>query len=197
MDADQKQLRRSLRWGVYDIVERLYTSYFNYWLPADLVEVSDVITTVGDEPEILFLCFGNICRSPMAERYAKITLESKQKRPLIKSAGFVTMEGRKSPDDARQAAREFGVDLSGHRSRFVTKEMIGNADLIFIMDVNNYVRLRYRFPDATNKAFFLGGTQSTTAPDVFIPDPHGNQSISYSSCFQEIKFAIDSLRNKL
>src|SRR5947207_2988901 len=69
---------------------------------------------------IAFVCFGNICRSPFAERLANQRLGSARR---VASAGYFPEEGRRSPEPAIAAAERFGIDLRPHRSRVLTDEL--------------------------------------------------------------------------
>jgi protein-tyrosine-phosphatase len=73
---------------------------------------------------VLFVCTGNICRSPFAEAVAR------RAGLDVESAGLSAYEGAGPTDDALAVARELGYDLSSHRARPLTKEMLERADLV-------------------------------------------------------------------
>ena len=101
---------------------------------------------------LLFLCYGNICRSPFAERLARKSLPGID----IASAGFHPRCGRGSPEHVVRAAREQGVDLSGWSSRQITERMVADADCIVVMDLSNIERMQVEFPEAMDKTTLLG-----------------------------------------
>lgn len=83
---------------------------------------------------MLFVCAGNICRSP----YAAAALDRElppglRDRILASSAGFFE-PGRPSPDEAVEAARPRGVELSAHRSRALSADVVGEARLVLAME---------------------------------------------------------------
>ncbi|GAA2239656.1 low molecular weight phosphatase family protein [Herbiconiux moechotypicola] len=81
---------------------------------------------------ILTVCSGNICRSPLAE----LTLASRLEpwgEFEVSSAGSIARDGDVMPDEARALARRFGVDPEQHRARYLTEDIVGDADLIFAM----------------------------------------------------------------
>jgi protein-tyrosine-phosphatase len=83
---------------------------------------------------ILFVCAGNICRSPLAEALFRRAAASRRDLSTIEvgSAGTIAMEGnRATPEAVRVAREEFGLDLSGHRARNIDGL---DADLILTMD---------------------------------------------------------------
>lgn len=97
---------------------------------------------------VLFVCHGNICRSPYAEGALRRELSpGLRERVAVESAGFV-MPGRPSPPEAAQAAGERSVDLSGHRSRLVTPGSVRAADVVFVMTRGQRSRILDRIPSA-------------------------------------------------
>lgn len=79
---------------------------------------------------VLFICHGNICRSPYAE---KVLAREARGRLAVTSAGLMGPD-RPSPETARQVAAERGVDLEAHRSRLVTTELLRSACLVVVME---------------------------------------------------------------
>lgn len=115
---------------------------------------------------ILFVCYGNICRSPFAEyrmRASGTTVE-------IRSAGFHHAEGRRSPEWFREVASGYGIDLSDHRSARLSEELVGWAELIVLADEQNAEQLRQEYPAAVPKSTMLG--LFLGAPRVSIADPY-------------------------
>src|SRR5262245_21977025 len=88
----------------------------------------------GNPPRsILFLCYGNICRSPVAEKLAERLLPSTS----VSSAGFFPQENRSTPRNVQRAAESIGVDLSAWSSRQVSRELVSRADLVILLDLKN------------------------------------------------------------
>ncbi|HET9837520.1 MAG TPA: ATP-grasp domain-containing protein, partial [Candidatus Angelobacter sp.] len=85
----------------------------------------------GGPKRILFVCYGNICRSPLAAAIARPALSGIE----IQSSGFHHAVGRSSPEKILRAAHTFGLDLSQHRSSLVSREQLRGADLIVAMDL--------------------------------------------------------------
>jgi protein-tyrosine-phosphatase len=100
----------------------------------------------------LFVCYGNIYRSALAEAWArKLMLESE-----IASAGFSEIEGRTTPSPFQSIATEIGVDLSSARSKRVSRADVDRAQLILVADLKNLDELLHQFPEAAHKATLLG-----------------------------------------
>ena len=73
---------------------------------------------------LVFVCTGNICRSPMAEGMFKKLLEEKGESGIdCSSAGLATFDGRPASDNAQAVALEYGVDISEHKSRMLTRSI--------------------------------------------------------------------------
>ena len=72
--------------------------------------------------KVLFVCAGNICRSPFAEGLARRLAAERGLDVEFASAGEIALDGDRCPGDAVAAAEEHGVDLSSHRARRLTAE---------------------------------------------------------------------------
>lgn len=146
---------------------------------------------------VLFVCLGNVNRSPFAERYARRRFDDAVD---VESAGFVRRQGRESPGTAVEVADEFGVDLGDHRSRTVTASSLADADVVFLMDVRNYRMLRTRFRLDHGETFLLGALSGSSGSALSgrvgsaeIPDPHGDDREEYRRVFGRIADAVDAL----
>jgi protein-tyrosine-phosphatase/predicted ATP-grasp superfamily ATP-dependent carboligase len=146
--------------------------------------------------KVMFVCYGNICRSPFAEHLwnAKIQEHSLNGNICV-SAGCHPQEGRTTPNWALDLAAEHGVDLAKHRSRVLTKMMVESADAIFVMDRKNYRALTVQFPWAKQKTYFLG----LFADDswIEIDDPYGMSIDDAHNCYQRIALSLDGLMKRI
>lgn len=88
---------------------------------------------------ILMVCLGNICRSPLAEGILRKHLDSAGIRARVDSAGTIGFHAGEAPDHRSvQTAASYGVDISGLKARKVVQDDFSNFDLILAMDFNNY-----------------------------------------------------------
>lgn len=119
---------------------------------------------------VLFVCYGNICRSPLAERHARALFPDLQ----AESSGFHDTTGRSAPSWYQALAAERGVDLSACRSRRLDLAQVERADLILLADQKNLARFRREFPEALPKTTLLGLFSPEPRPsieDPFDQDP--------------------------
>lgn len=146
---------------------------------------------VHSSRQILFVCSGNICRSPFAEYYAKRILP----RVInIKSCGFHERPNRASPRQAIDSAKTFNVDLRNHRSISISTLLVEASDIVFVFEEKNYDRFVGAFPEHINKVFFLGDLKDTG--DYEIEDPYNGDHKKFGTIYKQICLALDSLNLK-
>jgi protein-tyrosine-phosphatase/predicted ATP-grasp superfamily ATP-dependent carboligase len=133
---------------------------------------------------VLFVCKGNIGRSPFAEAIARRLLGDGRE---CSSAGFL-QPGRPSPADAVAAAASWDVDLTRHRSTVVTAELVRDSDAIFVFDERNYSRMVALFPQARDRLHLLGALD--TGGSLFVPDPWGRGPDAYAATYRRIAEAL-------
>lgn len=148
----------------------------------------------------LFICKGNVCRSPFAERYF---LEVAKRLGFTEcrstSMGMEVSKNLPPPAEAVMAAAELGVSLGGHRSRRVEGEAIAASDMIIMMEALQFVILRKSYHEYRGKLFLLplfgerDGT-STRGFSLFnIPDPYGKSLDQFRLSFEAIRKCLDRL----
>lgn len=140
---------------------------------------------------ILFVCTGNTCRSPMAAGLMnKIAIEE-YLDVRIESAGLFAAEGSPASDEAIEAMKKYDVDLSDHRAKQITPELIEKSDVILTMTAAQKMLLSEVAGDKTYTLCEYAGTEGDIA------DPFGGDLEEYEEVAQMIYFALQSISEKL
>jgi protein-tyrosine phosphatase len=158
-----------------------------------------------DSPDsFLFVCKGNICRSPFAEQIArKIAEKENYKNMTFFSAGLEVKNPDSPPEEAKRAAENFGIFLNHHSSRKLTRNMLNSFDVILAMDTKHFKALRKSFPEFQNKIFLLSlfDQYSVKTNGSFyrynIFDPYGKSLEHFHICFQRIERCLLEIFMKL
>lgn len=145
---------------------------------------------------MLFVCNGNICRSPYAEAAARRALASSSRAPSFGSAGLIGPD-RPSPEDAIAAAAERGIDLAAHRSCLVTPELASKAELVLVMNSTQRRRLRGMLQLPARRLMLLGDLDPEPISTRAIPDPERRPIEEFRSCYARIDRCVDTLAEAL
>jgi protein-tyrosine-phosphatase/predicted ATP-grasp superfamily ATP-dependent carboligase len=137
----------------------------------------------GRPVEVLFVCQGNINRSSYAELKSRQLVGTERLR--FASAGMLPRNRRSSPEVAIAAAAAHGVDMSAHRSRHATAELLEAASVIIVFDQINLRSIRQRYPALRNRVFLLGEL-GPGADGVEILDPEGKTEATFMSTYDRI-----------
>jgi len=122
---------------------------------------------------VLFVCTGNICRSPTAEGVMRALLERSGMAGEVDSAGTMGYHVGDPPDGRSQAAAAArGYDLSSLRGRVVREEDLERFDHVWVMDRGHLNRLRARYGDRPNVRLFLEATAPEGVRAREVPDPY-------------------------
>ncbi len=142
---------------------------------------------------ILFICTGNVCRSPMAEALFRHAVRGRGEFRVF-SAGIGAMDGQPPTPHSVRAMRELGVDISGQRSRMLTASLVRQADFIFGMTHGHVDTVALMYPQMAEKTFLLREFDETLELyEKDISDPIGSSYQVYVDCRDQIEQGIASL----
>jgi protein-tyrosine-phosphatase len=145
---------------------------------------------------ILVACTANICRSPMAaailhRRIAELGLED---QIVVSSAGVWAEEGHGASPNAVITLAGRGMDLTGHRSRLLTPALLGEADLILVMEEAHRRSLFHLAPQHLSKVYLLTEMSGRHAD---VADPYGGPAEGYARAADELERLIDAGMTKI
>ena len=183
--------RRVLTVAVTDQLRPVYHKFKDWQIKRRLLHHHHVLLrrlkAAGGPGKILFLCYGNICRSPLAAALAEKRLSG----ITIDSAGFHEQSGRSCPRKILRIGAAFGIDLSSHRSSRVSRDQLASADLVIAMDLENRDRLRQEFPEMASRTTLLGlfGSPETLA----IADPYLADEAATNRICEQVRGGVEGL----
>ncbi len=149
---------------------------------------------------ILFVCMGNICRSPTAEGVFRRLLVERELDMLIQvdSAGTHDYHVGEPPDPRSvEAARRRGIDLSALRARMVDEADAERFDLIVAMDEQNLSELQRRFDRALHHRISLMMSYAPDAGRRAVPDPYYGGPRGFEEVLDLLEQAAEGLLNEV
>jgi protein-tyrosine phosphatase len=143
--------------------------------------VSDRIRAMKNVRNILVICHGNICRSPYLEAVLRASLPD----AAVSSAGFVGA-GRGVPPNSSEVAGRTGLDLSGHKSRLITGDILDGADLLIVMGEDQARALRLGFGVPPELIVVAGDLDPESNHGRAILDPWGQPVAAFEASFHRL-----------
>ena len=144
--------------------------------------------------KVLFLCIGNICRSPFAHGLFKKLMADKGRTEFkARSAGLLALPGNAATFLAQKVAAEYGVDLSDHEAKPVSKALVDKSDLILVMEKPQQDMLMGDFPEAGDRIRLMRYFARYGSRERGVADPYGLNYEAYRFCYLDIEDAVGGL----
>lgn len=171
---------------------------------------------------VLFVCTGNVCRSPMAEGFLRHEAARRGLDLEVRSTGTHAWHGRAATFDGRRIMSELGVPIDDHRTIELDRSLVDWADLVIGLSTEHVRDVRRAYPDAGPRAFTLKGfcellpslppyrdteswleaaasqqAQADSVDDPDVDDPFGERRTAYQRVATEIQGLIERLAEGL
>lgn len=147
---------------------------------------------------VVFVCTGNMCRSPMAEGIFNYLTEH---RPELscESAGINAFPGFPASAHAITVCSKYGIDITHHLSQFLTDNVTDRADYIFGMTGDHVEMIKKMYPDCSERVFLLKefANAANNSFEGDVKDPIGQDVDAYERCFLEIEQLVKGVLEKI
>ncbi len=134
---------------------------------------------------VLMICTGNVCRSPMAEGLLRARFVARG-RGTVSSAGIAALAGRPADTIAVTLLADRGIDLSDHRARQLTPDMLADADLVLVMDAAQQQAIERLAPSARGRVHRLGRFGGFD-----VQDPYRQPREAFERALRDIERGLD------
>ena len=148
---------------------------------------------MSDALRLLFVCTGNICRSPMAEVYAQAAGVQRGRLIEARSGGVLGIIDKPADPLAIKVMGEINIDLDGHRSSGVTEEMMAWARYVLVMELHHAIKLRECYPDYEDRILVLANFGGMNE----VKDPIGGWRWKFRRCRADVIRCVDSFLDNL
>lgn len=135
---------------------------------------------------ILVLCLGNICRSPVAEGILKRHVEKNALDVVVSSAGVVAMVDYPADPFSIEVAQENDIDITAHRARQITSDLVKQHDLILVVDEEVRRIMAQRYPHALGKVKKIGHFSQKD-----IVDPYLQPKAAFETMYRDLDVCLN------
>ncbi|MBN2746382.1 MAG: low molecular weight phosphotyrosine protein phosphatase [Bacteroidales bacterium] len=148
--------------------------------------------------KILFVCMGNICRSPMAEGIVRDVFEKNGIEAELDSAGTISFHSGESPDYRAMAElRKHQIDISQLKARQINLADFEYFDHIFVMDHNNYAEVMMKSPDEFKHKVEMFMNLAYPGQNIPVPDPYYGGDSGFANVYKMLSESAEVLTHNI
>ena len=141
---------------------------------------------------VLVICIGNICRSPVAEALLSLKLKNTEPTVTVSSAGLGAMIGHPADPLSIELAQHLGLDISQHRARQMTPEIVFSSELILTMTKDQQLQVEQQYPGVRGRVHRLGKWG-----EFDVPDPYRRPKAIFQQSIALIEQGVNEWHKKL
>jgi protein-tyrosine phosphatase len=144
---------------------------------------------------LLFVCLGNICRSPFAAAIAARRAQELSMSSRAYASAGLRARTKEPPREAKSAAGRFGVSLDAHEASQMTRELAASHDMIVVMESSHRDTLHAEYPATHGRVYLLSlfDRHATGLDRYNIADPFAAPPAAYEACYCRIDRAVSAL----
>ena len=143
--------------------------------------------------DVLFVCHGNVMRSALAEGLLVARTKHVHGAAIrVRSAGTHATPGRTADPRMQKAAGALGIPLEQHRATTLSRDLVEESDIVFVMDHLNEASVLARFPSIGAKVRLLGSYSPSTREGIEIRDPFTGDDAQASQCAVRVAACVDA-----
>ncbi len=138
---------------------------------------------------VMIVCIGNICRSPMAEAL----LQHNKPELTVFSSGIGALVGKPADPSSIELMKQKGIDLSQHCAQQINSVLVSKSDLILTMEQKHINAIQSKFPESRGKVHLIG----KWIDNQEVPDPYKKEKDAFIAALDLIESGLEGWQKKL